>query len=80
MTDPSRRPDATWGSADDSRSNARRWVKVTGVIVAVVILLVVGWQLLGGAGGHGPGRHGGPPNGDHSAPAEGHVPPEGAHG
>ena len=33
-----------------------RWVKVSGIIVLVLVLLVVGMTFAGG-GGHGPGRH-----------------------
>ncbi len=33
-----------------------RWVKVAGIVVAVLALLVVIAMLVGG-GGHGPGRH-----------------------
>ncbi|TDD68900.1 hypothetical protein E1262_14230 [Jiangella aurantiaca] len=59
MTDPSRRPDAGWGSGDDATTGVRRWVKVTVIVAAVVVLLVVVWLLIGGGGGeHGPGRHG----------------------
>jgi hypothetical protein len=35
-----------------------RWVKVTGVVVAVLVVLFVVLRLLGlGGGEHGPGRH-----------------------
>jgi hypothetical protein len=34
-----------------------RWVKVGGIIVAVLALLVVIMLLVGGPGGHGPSRH-----------------------
>ena len=45
-----------------------RWVKVLGIVVAVVVLLVVALMFVGG-GEHGPGRHA--PSGD----AGGQVPP-----
>ena len=34
-----------------------RWVKVTGVVVAVVVLLFIVLHLITGGGGHGSGRH-----------------------
>jgi hypothetical protein len=34
-----------------------RWVKIFGIIAAVVILLFVVFMLTGGPGGHGPSRH-----------------------
>ena len=35
-----------------------RWVKVTGVVVAAVVVLFVVLHLIGGGGAqHGPGRH-----------------------
>lgn len=38
-----------------------RWVKVFGTIAALVVVLLVALLLFGG--GHGPGRHTGPPPG-----------------
>lgn len=35
-----------------------RWVKVAGLIVVLLAVLVVVLLVLGGPGGHGPGRHG----------------------
>ena len=49
MTDPPHPPDAPPGPP------ARpRWVKVSGIIIAVVLLLLV---ILAITGGHGPARH-----------------------
>jgi hypothetical protein len=42
----------------DEPAGPPRWVKVTGVVVAVVVLLFVVLHLITGGGGHGPGRHG----------------------
>lgn len=41
---------------EDRPSSTPRWVKVSGVIAIVLVLLVVGLALFGG-GKHGPGRH-----------------------
>lgn len=35
-----------------------RWLKVFGIVAAVLVLLIVTILLLGVGGGHGPGRHG----------------------
>ena len=45
-----------------------RWVKVSGIILIVAVLLVIIIRFTGG-GGHGPGRH--RPSGDPG----GHTPP-----
>ena len=37
---------------------APRWVKVAGLVVAVIVALVVALLLTGRFGEHGPGRHG----------------------
>jgi uncharacterized protein len=42
---------------DDSRPGVPRWVKVAGIVAAVLALLVVIALLVGGGGGHGPSRH-----------------------
>jgi hypothetical protein len=34
-----------------------RWVKLSAVVVGALVLVFVILHLLGGAGGHGPGRH-----------------------
>ena len=52
-----------------------RWVKVTGIVVLVAVLLLVAVVLTGVGGGHGPGRH--TPSGGvggHQPPADGHAP------
>jgi hypothetical protein len=60
MADPLRDPDTgeDAGVAADRGSPPRmpRWVKVSGIIVAVLVLLVVILMLISG-GGHGPRRH-----------------------
>jgi hypothetical protein len=40
-----------------------RWVKVAGIIALVVVVLFVVIMITGRGGGHGPGRHSGPPPG-----------------
>lgn len=50
-----------------------RWVKVTGIVVAALVLLVLVAQLTGLGGDHGPGRH--LPGGQPPAPAGGMPPP-----
>jgi hypothetical protein len=63
----------------ESPPGMARWVKVAGIVLAVVALLVVVMLLVGGGGGdggHGPQRHGGaggqaPP----SSVTAVHVPP-----
>lgn len=72
-----------------------RWVKVSGIVVGVLVLLAVILMLAGGGPGrHGPGRHipsGGaagpiPPSSVTEDPTPtggglgGHTPPEGGHG
>jgi hypothetical protein len=68
MGDPPRardQGDATGGAADrGSPPGMPRWVKVSGIIVAVLILLIVALLL---SGGHGPRRHA-------SSDAGGHAP------
>ncbi len=83
MTDPSRDPIP--GADYEADTGIPRWVKLTGIVMAVVALLIVAMVLIGGGGGHGPSRHqpsGGdadPPSSDGSV-TEGHVPPPGGHG
>lgn len=66
MTEPqsidSNEPDVTATSAGHSQPPATpRWVKITGVVIAVFVLAVLAKVLFGGVGvgEHGPGRHGG---------------------
>jgi ABC-type transporter Mla subunit MlaD len=40
-----------------------RWVKVFAIVALVVVVLLVVVLLTGRGGGHGPGRHSGPPPG-----------------
>ena len=57
MADPPRPHDTTAGGADRaSPPGMPRWVKVSGIVVAVLVILVVLMMLLAG-GSHGPGRH-----------------------
>ncbi|MCX6024560.1 MAG: hypothetical protein NTZ05_23075 [Chloroflexi bacterium] len=65
MADPTRYPDANSETDGDipmgpdrgSPPPTPRWVKVSG-IVALVLILLVGIMLMTGLGGnHGPGRH-----------------------
>jgi hypothetical protein len=62
MTDPSDRretgDDNAMGYDGESSSGIPRWMKVTGIILAVLALLVVVVMLAVGGGGHGPRRHG----------------------
>ena len=61
MTDPHRHPDTSDDSGTqydgDSGTGIPRWVKVVGIVVAVLAVLVVIVLLVGGGGGHGPSRH-----------------------
>lgn len=66
MTDPrstdSNEPDVTTNPvADVPKPPATpRWVKISGVVLALVVVAVLAKVLFGGgAGGHGPGMHGG---------------------
>jgi len=65
MADPPREPemhDADGEAAADigpgSPPGLPRWVKVFGIIAAVLVVVVAIVMLTGGPGGHGPGRHG----------------------
>ncbi len=85
-----------WSTGNDSgvetdRSSATgppRWVKMAG-IVAIALVLLLGYMLLFGGGQHGPSQHA--PSGDgggETAPSSvidgeaggGHTPPAGGHG
>jgi len=83
MADPPPSPDTgddTGVEADrESTTGMPRWVKVSGIIVGILVLLVIVLALTGVLGGqHGPGRHL-PGGGDsHTPPAgvtEDHTPP-----
>lgn len=61
MADPPPSPDADDGTAEPDPGSPEhpgmpRWVKVSGVVVGVLILLAVVAMFIGG-GQHGPGRH-----------------------
>ena len=43
-------------ASQDEYAGAPRWVKVMGIVAAIVLLLAVGVLVLGGSE-HGPGRH-----------------------
>ncbi len=71
------------GAAPDEASTGGtpRWVKVSGIVALVLVVLFVVLQLMGVGGRHGPGRH--TPSGDADTPAatppRGHSPLPGAH-
>jgi len=44
-------------SRNEARPGVPRWVKVVGLVVALVVTLVLLAQLTGVGGVHGPGRH-----------------------
>lgn len=79
MTDPSRY------RGSERETGIPRWVKVLGIIAAVVALLMVAMMLLlNDGGGHGPARHG-LSGGDGVQPppfsvVRDHTSPAGAHG
>jgi hypothetical protein len=63
---------------DESSTRIPRWVKVVGIILAVVALLAVIMLLVGG--GHSPRRHGSSGPGRQAPPAamtDVHQPPQG---
>lgn len=49
-------PDSS-GNVDEQPPGVPRWLKVTGLVVGLVVLILVVAMLLVG-GDHGPGRHG----------------------
>ena len=57
MTDPTSNPDSPPAVDCATPPGMPRWVKVTGIVVGILILLFVVLQLTGVAGQHGPGRH-----------------------
>ena len=94
MTDPSRPPDAGTRPERESNTSLSRWLYLTGVVTAILILVAVALQFTGGGlGDHRPPPHAAPgdagshthPSGDknHTQPSEdkkGHAPPAGFHG
>ena len=65
MTDPQSAPTADDATGPAASQQARppatpRWVKMSGVVLALIVLAVLVKVLVGGGvGGHGPGRHSG---------------------
>jgi hypothetical protein len=60
------------GPESGGEPGAPRWVKVIGIVVAVLVALVVLAQVTRIAGDHGPGRHlGGPASARWEAPQPG---------
>lgn len=55
-----------------------RWIKLTGLTIAILAILGVLIMVLGGGGEHGPGRHS-PGNEAPSNEVPGHTPPAGGH-
>lgn len=82
MTEPDPDPSAEpgMGSERPSTTGTPRWVKVSGIVVGVLILLFLVLQLSGvGGGGHGPGRHLPAPGVTPSSTTSGdHTPPSGS--
>lgn len=58
MADPPRHPDTGVGPDRGSPPRMPRWVKWSGIVIGVLILLFVSLQIAGVGGEHGPGRHG----------------------
>ena len=48
------------GHGHVSTTGTPRWVKVSGIIVLILVVLFIILQLTGVAGDHGPGRHAAP--------------------
>ena len=57
----------------DPTTGTPRWVKVSGLVALVLVVLFVVVMLTGRGGGHGPGRHtpGGDAGGGHTGPPPG---------
>ena len=72
MADPPTNPDAGTDPDDFVPTGAPRWVKVSGIIAIVLMVLVLVVMLASG-GRHGPGRH------LRSGDGGGHGPPSGSH-
>jgi hypothetical protein len=60
MTDPSSDPESRphTGTARGGHPGLPRWVKMSGIIIAILVLALVAVMLIAG-GDHGPSRHGG---------------------
>ena len=59
MTDPPRLPDpecSSGGARGERPPGVPRWVKVSGIVVAILVLALVAIVFVAG-GNHGPGRH-----------------------
>jgi hypothetical protein len=71
MADPPRHPDTDVTPTEERPPRRPRWVKVTGIIVIVLVLLLAGLKLSGVMDdmGHGPGP------GQHLGGARGGVQP-----
>lgn len=90
MADSSRDIGSTLDTGDDTGAvpdrgwtRTPRWVKVSGIVAAVLVLLFVVMMFTGG-GGHGPGRHTQPgdapsPGVTESSGVGAHTPPSGGH-
>ncbi|MCD6021788.1 MAG: hypothetical protein K0R20_1498 [Actinomycetia bacterium] len=57
-------PETQRAASDDG--GTPRWVRVS-IMIAAAVVLLIGVLLL--QGGHGPGRHSAPPGSDHTSPA-----------
>ena len=70
MTEPSA-PEVSTAPEAPHPPPRPRWVKIAGIVAAVVILVVIAMALFGG-GEHGPSRHlpGGDGQGGHTPPAQ----------
>jgi hypothetical protein len=55
MRDPAGEDQAGTETGAESTTDTPRWVKVFGLVAAIIVVLLVLIALL--AGGHGPGRH-----------------------
>jgi hypothetical protein len=57
MIDPPTEPDTGADADRGSSTGTPRWVKVSGIIALVLVVLFVILKLTGLGGEHGPGRH-----------------------
>jgi hypothetical protein len=57
---------------DADRAGTPRWVKIFGLVAAILVVIVVVLLVTGRGGGHGPGRHSdGDPTRGHTGPPPG---------